>query len=169
MLNECSVNCDSRIQSRASNMRHQSVIALLFWLLFLQSLSASYVEKVKKAALKKPWNKLAPGTTPPFRDSVVPQDKNIQAEQYRHWPNHELPYEITGSSFTAEDTDNILASMAHIEARSCITFREKTDSDTNWVDINHNSTGCFATLGYYDHIQIAHLNLELPGCAVTFS
>ena len=141
---------------------------LLAFPLFCHTLHAFKYEFVKREALKKPWSKLPPGTTPPFKDPIIPEDpsKNIQSEQYRHWPNHELPYEITGASFSSADIDNIMASMAHIEARSCIRFRPKTDSDSNWVDINHNSTGCFATLGYYEWLEIAHLNLELPGCAV---
>ncbi len=144
------------------------VPVLVFMLSTASALRIFSDTKAKMDALKKPWRKVPAGTIPPFRDPIrdVPtgRPRAIEASQSRHWPNQEVPYIITGASFTGDDTDVILASMAHIETHTCISFRPKEDADEHWIDINHSDSGCYAHLGYYDHLQVHNVNLQLSGC-----
>lgn len=84
----------------------------------------------------------------------------------RRWPDGTLVYQIS-DVFSETNVNSVLLAMADISARTCIKFRQKTEADTAFVQINGNvGPGCIAQVGYFPGQQRI-MNLDI-GCKVLF-
>ncbi len=127
---------------------------------------ANVVSAINMDALKKPFKTFTEDDPPPpFEEPIDPSRKKVfSTNTDRRWPNNEVPY-VIDPSFTEDEVAMIEASMATIEVSSCITFRLNSTSDTSWVRIKNDESGCFATLGHFPGENV--LNLNRPGCMVS--
>lgn len=67
---------------------------------------------------------------------------------FRLWENGRVPYTID-AAFLQSERDVIAASIAAIEAVSCVTWVAREPTDVNYVRIHKESDGCFATVGSF--------------------
>jgi len=82
------------------------------------------------------------------------------------WPLGIVPYYISGT-FTAQIQQYIQTAMQkimNITGPNCVQFRPKTASDTNWIDIKSEDTGCHSYLGKQSKPGAQELNLQPNGC-----
>uniref|UniRef100_A0AAG5DK38 Metalloendopeptidase n=1 Tax=Anopheles atroparvus TaxID=41427 RepID=A0AAG5DK38_ANOAO len=81
--------------------------------------------------------------------------------EYYKWPNSIVPYKIDTGAFTTVQRNNIEAALQQIELISCVRFVPRT-TETDYVMVTGEYTGCHATLGHRGGMQT--VNLQPDGC-----
>ncbi|CAL1532050.1 unnamed protein product, partial [Lymnaea stagnalis] len=71
--------------------------------------------------------------------------KALLAESFR-WKNKVIPYKIVANVFDAKDRGEIRRAIDEWQNYTCITFREATRNDKNFVRIG-NGHGCYSNVG----------------------
>ncbi|XP_060644802.1 seminal metalloprotease 1-like [Drosophila nasuta] len=80
----------------------------------------------------------------------------LRSETY-HWPNGIVSYYIN-SNIDQAHRDHIQLGMRIIELKSCLTFKEVSKDQSEYVNITAESGGCYTAVGYQRRVQ--QLNLE---------
>ncbi len=119
-------------------------------------------------ALKKPLILEDPDFPPPFLPVGygvnATSTKTFLHESHRYWPNGEVPYEID-PGFTSDERITILAAMAHVEMHTCITYRQRTGNDFDYVYVTPDAGGCYVQgLGYFQGDGFHGVYLSQGGC-----
>mmetsp|Transcript_53128 Transcript_53128/g.130229 ORF Transcript_53128/g.130229 Transcript_53128/m.130229 type:complete len:369 (+) Transcript_53128:227-1333(+) len=79
----------------------------------------------------------------------------------RLWPGGVVPYRFE-QDLPQYDRQQLLLAMEHVSNRTCITFKQKTSSDADWVLFSDNEDGCFSEhLGRFGGQQIVNM---APAC-----
>ncbi|XP_065336444.1 zinc metalloproteinase nas-13-like [Cloeon dipterum] len=97
-------------------------------------------------------------------DMLVPpstQGRNGLINTYYRWPNAEVFYKFNGT-FNENQTALIYKAFDAYHAKTCIRFKPYNGSQSSYVVINSENTGCWATVGRYGGMQ--YVNLQIPGC-----
>jgi len=71
-------------------------------------------------------------------------ERNGQVDTYWRWPNAVVPYVITGS-FSSSELSKIRAAMDDYQARTCITFVQRTN-EAHYINIIVGG-GCYSYVG----------------------
>ncbi|XP_037824850.1 seminal metalloprotease 1-like, partial [Lucilia sericata] len=98
-------------------------------------------------------------------DMDIDFTRNALIAPTRKWPNAIVPYKID-QVFDEDHMLYLMRGMKIIQANSCIQFRRATNTDTSYIQIKGNPTGCNAFVGYSGGKQIVNLqshNLD-TGC-----
>ncbi|XP_022341790.2 uncharacterized protein LOC111135757 [Crassostrea virginica] len=98
--------------------------------------------------------------TMPFFEQKRKKRKAVRRTDLK-WTNNVMPYTFADGHFTTKDQYIIKTAMREWEKYTCIKFREKTNSDINYVRFQ-NGHGCNSQLGMVGGEQI--LNLDINGC-----
>ncbi|XP_046679782.1 zinc metalloproteinase nas-13-like [Homalodisca vitripennis] len=132
------------------------------FLLLLAGVSAGPVESTDDAGdtipKHEPWE-----STGLFEGDIMEPPgtlvhRNAMKDKSLRWPNGVVPYNIT-EDFTEEDRKIIRKAMDEIEANSCVTFKERTVDDFDYVLIGDDLTrpGCWAEVGKVGGAQTLNL------------
>ncbi|XP_065335587.1 hatching enzyme 1.2-like [Cloeon dipterum] len=97
-------------------------------------------------------------------DMLMPlsaQGRNGIINTFYRWPNAEVFYKIIGT-FNANQTALIYKAFDAFHANTCVRFKPYNGSQSNYLIIKSDNSGCWATLGKAGGIQ--YVNLQIPGC-----
>ncbi|XP_053686032.1 seminal metalloprotease 1-like [Sabethes cyaneus] len=88
----------------------------------------------------------------------INRKNGMLAEKYR-WPSNTLVYEIEEGWYDNEQIDYIHQAMRIIEHATCLQFKQRDAlSDSSYISIHGDSTGCSATVGHNGESQ--HVKLK---------
>lgn len=95
-------------------------------------------------------------------DIVFPKkSRNGLIARTARWPNGVIPYEIKGY-FDQNGLNNIQKAMSIYHKYTCVSFRKRTSTDTDYISIISTNTGCWSSVGRIGGRQ--ELNLQSPSC-----
>ncbi|XP_046836940.1 seminal metalloprotease 1-like [Vespa crabro] len=78
------------------------------------------------------------------------------------WPNGIIPYYIEEEDFDRSDIKVIKSGIKEYHNKTCLRFRPYKESDTDYVRIQGNRSGCWSMVGRHGKGQV--LNLQVGGC-----
>ncbi|KAL2735847.1 seminal metalloprotease 1-like [Vespula squamosa] len=78
------------------------------------------------------------------------------------WPNGIVPYYIEEEDFDQSDIKVIKKGIKEYHNKTCLRFRPYKESDTDYVRIQGNRSGCWSMVGRHGKGQV--LNLQVGGC-----
>lgn len=96
----------------------------------------------------------------PFFEQRRKKRKAVRQLDLR-WTDGIVPYYFANGHFSDKERYLIKVAMREWEKYSCVRFREKTNSDKNYVRFQ-NGMGCNSQLGMVGGMQV--LNLDVNGC-----
>lgn len=84
--------------------------------------------------------------------------------RYR-WPNNEVPYVLTGGTFTQAQIDHIRLGLDTLQSKTCLRFVQRT-FQTDYITVTGANTGCWSYVGRSGGNQELNLQLSAPesGC-----
>jgi len=94
-----------------------------------------------------------------YHNSTLSKRKGLGDINLR-WTNNIIPYRIASDEFYDEQLDEIHASLEDWNAFTCLNFRQKQESDENYLVINAKR-GCTSWVGMMGNAQELTLG---PGC-----
>nr|CAI5862021.1 unnamed protein product [Callosobruchus analis] len=96
-------------------------------------------------------------------DIVIPRDlsRNGLISNTFRWRAGIIPYEIVGI-FLPSQLSTIQAAMNLYHTYTCVSFKQRSSSDKDYLSISSSSTGCWANVGRKGGKQ--DLNLQTPAC-----
>ncbi|XP_066995566.1 hatching enzyme 1.2 [Anabrus simplex] len=98
-------------------------------------------------------------------DIMLSDDSDIRnaiQDEERYWPNGIVPYYINEKDFSKEDIATIKEALDEYHDKTCIKFRPYKKTDSDYVMVLGNKTGCWSYVGRHGRGQV--INLQNPGC-----
>ncbi|XP_065341775.1 hatching enzyme 1.2-like [Cloeon dipterum] len=89
------------------------------------------------------------------------QGRNGIINTYYRWPGAIVYYRIQGA-FTVNQTALIQRAFDAYHANTCIRFKPYDGTQSNYLIIKSDNSGCWATVGRAGGMQ--YVNLQVPGC-----
>ncbi|KAI4457864.1 discoidin cub egf laminin and zinc metalloprotease domain containing [Holotrichia oblita] len=89
------------------------------------------------------------------------QRNGLINERYR-WSNNEIPY-VLAPGFDDEEIAWIKKSLEEFVDRTCLVVRERTPSDTDYVYVTGDNSGCWSYVGRRGGMQTLNLQRSYPG------
>ncbi|XP_047368269.1 seminal metalloprotease 1-like [Vespa velutina] len=89
-------------------------------------------------------------------------DRNGILDTTTRWPNGIVPYYIEEEDFDRSDIKVIKSGIKEYHNKTCLRFRPYKESDTDYVRIQGNRSGCWSMVGRHGKGQV--LNLQVGGC-----
>ncbi|XP_066144375.1 hatching enzyme 1.2-like [Euwallacea fornicatus] len=87
--------------------------------------------------------------------------KNGLIAESARWPNGVIPYSIDGY-FNIDSLNMINRAMSLYHKYTCLKFRKRTSTDTDYISIVNTNTGCWSSVGRIGGKQ--DVNLQSPSC-----
>ncbi|XP_055919047.1 seminal metalloprotease 1-like [Eupeodes corollae] len=85
------------------------------------------------------------------------RSRNGLIARSKRWPNKLVVYKIS-PQFDPIHKSYIQKAIRTIEAATCVRFREATPTDTKYINITAEDTGCHSQVGYLQKVQ--RMNLQ---------
>ncbi|KAK7604958.1 hypothetical protein V9T40_006144 [Parthenolecanium corni] len=90
-----------------------------------------------------------------------PSGRNGLRAKSSRWPNKTIPYEIS-PYMRGADRQMIQEAIDEFHKHTCIKFKERRESDFDYVYFTNGNTGCWSSVGRIGGRQ--EINLQTPGC-----
>lgn len=88
--------------------------------------------------------------------------RNGLVKENARWTNSTVPFYIDENDFTDDQVKVILSAIDEYHKKTCVRFRPHQKSDSNYIVVRGNSTGCWSSVGMQNKGQVVHLQKD--GC-----